>query len=274
MRAAAPRKVFVIADGPRADPADRERCEAARAAVESIDWSCDMERIIAAENLGCSRRIASGITEVLQQREAAILLEDDCIADPTFFRFAEELLERYAADERVAGVSGDNFHFGRTFGPESYLFSRFPHCWGWATWARAWRSYDRDMTGWDEFRSSGWLEHEFGASGAEYWRQALDATLRGEIDSWAYRWTYSCWKNDRLTILPRVNLVSNIGFGASASHTRQRSPLERVPAKPIAFPLQHPARVERNLEADRRVEKHVFEQPRLLWLDRAVSVFR
>jgi len=274
LRAAAPRKVFIIADGPRPDSADRERSEAARAAAESIDWSCDVMKIFAAENLGCSRRIATGITTVLEQTEAAILLEDDCLAHPTFFPFAGELLERYSADDRVSGISGDNFHFGRTFGPDSYLFSRFPHCWGWATWARAWRGYDRDMTGWDEFRSSGWLEREFGESGARYWRRAFDATLRGEIDSWAYRWTYACWKSDGVTVVPRVNLVSNTGFGPSASHTRRRSPLERVPAKPIEFPLRHPPRVERNQEADRRVEKHVFERPRLLWLDRAMSVLR
>ena len=274
LRAAAPRKIFIVADGPRPDGDDRERTEAARAAAESIDWSCDVTKIYAPSNLGCSRRISSGITEVLQKSEAAIILEDDCLADPTFFRFAAELLEKYAADDRVAGISGDNFHFGRTFGPDSYLFSRFPHCWGWATWTRAWRSYDGEMTGWEEFRSSGWLERVFGASGARYWRNALDATTRGEIDSWAYRWTYACWKNDRLTIVPRVNLVSNIGFGASASHTRRRSPLERVPARPMAFPLRHPARVEPNLDADRRIEKHVFERPRRLWLDRVAGIFR
>ncbi|HEV8435097.1 MAG TPA: glycosyltransferase family 2 protein [Thermoanaerobaculia bacterium] len=274
LRAVAPRKIFLIADGPRANAEDRGRTETTRAAAESIDWSCDVTKIYADDNLGCSRRIASGITEVLRQSEAAVILEDDCIAEPTFFRFAAELLEKYAADDRVAGVSGDNFHFGRTYGADSYLFSDFPHCWGWATWARAWSSYDREMTGWDAFRSSGWLEREFGAVGARYWRNALDATSRGEIDSWAYRWSYACWRNARLTIIPSVNLVANLGFGATASHTRRRSALERVPAKPMAFPLSHPARVERNVDADRRIEKHVFERPRLLWLDRAASVFR
>src|SRR5947209_18147772 len=210
LRAARPRKLFLVADGPRADAIDRERTEAARAAAEaSIDWSCDVTKIYAPANLGCARRVSTGITEVLRQVDAAIILEDDCIADPTFFPFAAELLDRYANDDRVAGISGDNFHFGRTYGRDSYLFSRFPHCWGWATWARDWRNYDASMTGWEEFRSSGWLEREFGASGARYWRNALDATLCGEVDSWAYRWAFACWKNDRLTIVPRVNLVSN-----------------------------------------------------------------
>jgi hypothetical protein len=275
LRAIRPRTLFIVADGPRADAADRERTEAARAtAAASIDWSCDVTKIYAPHNLGCARRVSSGITEVLQQTEAAIILEDDCVAHPTFFRFAAELLDKFASGDRVASISGDNFHFGRTYGADSYLFSRFPHCWGWATWARAWRGYDHQMGGWEEFRSSGWLERTFGTSGARYWRNALDRTFRGEIDSWAYRWAYACWKNERLTIVPRVNLVSNIGFGAAASHTRRRSPLERVPVRPMTFPLQHPAGVEPHLEADRHIEKHVFERPRLLWLDRAASVFR
>ena len=40
-------------------------------------------------------------------------------------------------------------------------------------------------------------------------------------DPWArsYAQVYACWANDALSIIPKVNLVSNIGFGPDATNT-------------------------------------------------------
>ena len=119
----------------------------ARAVTEEVDWPCEVERDYADANLGCKRRVSTGVSWVFEQAEEAILLEDDCLPHPSFFRYCEELLERYRDDDRVMHISGDNLRFGRR-GEASYFFSRYPHVWGWASWRRAWRHYDPDLREW------------------------------------------------------------------------------------------------------------------------------
>lgn len=273
IRAARPATLVVVADGAKSgDEHDRELCAATRAVVDRVDWPCDARTDFAESNLGCSQRVASGITRVLEQFPAAIVIEDDCVADPSFFPFAEEMLARYAADERVFSITADNFQFRGVTG-DSYYFSRYPYCWGWATWARAWRHYDLGMTAWGELRRTDWPECFFGDRGAAaYWRFIFDRTFEGRVATWDYAWFLTCFNNDALTIVPRNNLVSNIGFAPGATHTTKwGSALANIPASPLTFPLRHPAAIERNAEADRHMQKRVFEHQRLLWLNRIVS---
>ncbi|OUC08639.1 hemolytic protein HlpA-like protein, partial [Litorilinea aerophila] len=140
---ARPRRLLVVADGPRPHrPDDVEKCSATRAVIERVDWPCEVSCDFAEENLGGRRRISSGLTWAFSQVEAAIVLEDDCLPHPTFFPFCEELLNRYCHDERIMAITGDNFQFGRSRTKYSYYFSRYFHSWGWATWRRAWQHYD------------------------------------------------------------------------------------------------------------------------------------
>jgi hypothetical protein len=208
--------------------------------------------------------VASGITRVLSRFPATIVIEDDCVAEASFFRYADELLERYADDERLFAVSGDNFEVAPRTTSTSYFFSRYAHIWGWATWSRAWKHYDESMAEWQRLRDSGWLERLFEGDGraARYWRHVFDRTARGEVDSWAYRWLFACWQHDGLTAVPARNLVSNTGFSGG--------PFARQPTTALTFPMQHPAQVERSIDGDRATQKWVFEHPRLLRLRRTV----
>ena len=128
---ARPPKLLVIADGPRADhPADVEKCAAVRAIIDGVDWDCEVLKNYSDVNLGCKRRVSSGLDWVFDTVEEAIILEDDCLPHPTFFRFCEEMLEKYRDDKRIAMISGDNLQFGRKRTGYSYYFSRYPHIWG------------------------------------------------------------------------------------------------------------------------------------------------
>ena len=134
---AKPARLFLIADGPRPDrPDDVARCAAARKAAEGlVDWECELLRRYSDTNLGCGWGPAGGISWVFEHVEEAIILEDDCVPHPDFFRFCTELLERYRYDERVAQVSGNFHHYGRYTGSESYFFSRYSvTSGGFATW--------------------------------------------------------------------------------------------------------------------------------------------
>lgn len=257
-----PAKMFIAADGPRSGRAeDQNLCREVRNLVaEEIDWPAEVATDFAPLNLGLRRRMASAISWALGTEDRVIVLEDDCLPDPSFFRFCTELLERYADDPRVGVITGDNFQPKGFDCGASYYFSRYPHCWGWATWRRAWDLYDDDMSDWPVTRESTWLERLFPHPlEALYWKGIFDGTFNGKIQSWAYRWTYSCWRQEMLTATPLYNLVTNIGIGAAASNTRDAERGKHgLAAQALSFPLVHPTDVVRNILADGYAQQHAF----------------
>jgi hypothetical protein len=253
IRQAKPPKLLVVADGPRPDRADDiEKCKAARAIIEGVDWDCEVLTNYSDLNLGCKNRVSSGLDWVFDTVEEAIILEDDCLPHPSFFRFCQELLDYYRDDERIASIIGCNFQFGHQRTKYSYYFSRYHFIWGWATWRRAWQHYDRDMSLFNEIKDDGFLRYIFqDTQQLRYWKEILQRTCDREIDTWDYQWILSCLLQNVLTITPNTNLVSNIGFGVEATHTKiSRSVLNNIPVKAISFPLRHPAYIVPHADAD------------------------
>ncbi|KCZ72175.1 hypothetical protein ANME2D_01579 [Candidatus Methanoperedens nitroreducens] len=265
---AGPRKLLVIADGPRADhPEDAEKCAAVRAIIDNVDWDCEVLTNYSDVNLGCKRRVSSGLDWVFDTVEEAIILEDDCLPHPTFFRFCEELLEKYRNDKRIAMISGDNFQFGRKRTKYSYYFSRYPHIWGWASWRRAWKNYDVDMKLWPEIRDGGWLQDLLGAKiSVWYWKNRFENVYKGKIDTWDYQWAFSCWIQNALTVIPDVNLVSNIGFDMNAVHTKVKHEFADMEIEPMSFPISHSDYILRDSNADFFVENKMFSGIKSLML--------
>ena len=249
---ACPRNLFVIADGPRRErPGDDERCAAARSVVADIQWDCNVLRNYADENLGCKQRVATGLDWVFSLVDDAIILEDDCVPSESFFRFCDELLERYREDERVMHISGDNFLANQPNRIFDYYFSRYPHVWGWATWRRAWRYFDVTMKHWKEVPDKGWLMQVFNSvDERRFWKHAWDSVATGAIDTWDYQWAFACIVESSLCIAPFRNLVTNIGFLAESTHTRHANPRLAVPASELEFPLRHPELMVRDVAAD------------------------
>lgn len=257
IRQAKPPKLLVIADGARANKiGELEKCLAARAIINQVDWKCEVLTNYSDINLGCRKRIYTGLDWVFSQVEAAIILEDDCLPDPSFFRFCEELLEKYRHNSRIMLVSGQNLQFGQKRRNYSYYFSRYNHCWGWATWKRAWQYYDDTMTLWPEVRDENWLfdilqdEQAF-----RYWSVIFQSMYEG-FDTWDYPWLFACYINQGLSVLPNINLVSNIGFGQEGTHaTDTNSILANIPVEEMQFPLKHPAFIVRDTQADNFTER-------------------
>lgn len=259
IRRACPDRLFVIADGPRAErPDDVALVAAARAVVEQVDWPCDVHRDYAATNRGLADRVASGISQVFEQVETAIILEDDCLPHPSFFPFCEELLARYRDDERIMMVGGVNIvPWARD--AASYSFSHYMLVWGWATWRRAWRHYDHEMRLWPAARDGGWLADVLGSEAeARFWTPHLEDVYAGRANYWGRRWLLACWLQRGLVIRPRLNLVANIGHGAAATHTTFDSPYADMPTAPMRFPLVHPPFVVRDARADAYIFTHFF----------------
>ena len=265
---AKPPKLLVVGDGPRANrPGEAEKVAAARAIIERVDWDCEVLTNFSDVNLGCKLRPASGIDWVFEQVEEAIILEDDCLPDPTFFRFCQELLERYRYDQRIAMISGDNFQFGYQRSDDSYYYSRYTHIWGWASWRDRWQNtHDLDLLHWPKVRDEG-LIHDIlpNRQEADYWAAIFERVYRGGLDScWDYQWTFACWLQGRLTILPNQNLISNIGFGVEATHTMVECEFANLPVEAMTFPLMHPIGVICNHTLDDRAFKRIFCRPLLL----------
>lgn len=261
---AKPPKLLVVGDGARGNRAgEAEKVAATRAIIKRVDWDCEVLTNFSEDNLGCKRRVSSGIDWIFEQVEEAIILEDDCLPDPSFFRFCEEMLERYRDDKRIGVISGDNFQFGQRRNGDSYYFSKYVHIWGWATWRDRWvDTYDVALAKWPRIRDESWLADMLGSEReAVYWQKILDRVHRGEIDTWDYQWVFANWLDSRMTVLPAVNMISNIGFDANATHTTGVSDLADLPRNALSFPLTHPLGVIRNSQADRRSERTCFRVP-------------
>jgi hypothetical protein len=243
---AKPTKLLVVADGPRpGHPTDAAQCAATRAIIEQVDWPCEVLRHYSDVNLGCGRRPATGISWAFEQVEEAIILEDDCVPHATFFPFCAELLERFRDDERIMQICGSN-RVSANPTPWSYFFSRYNPCWGWATWRRAWRHFDYDITMWASLRHTPWLSYVVGDTrAAKFWQPIFArAAATTQKDYWDYQWTFACWTQSGLSIWPAANLITNIGLGPDATHTKsRRNPSAYRPTFPMCFPLQHPTYV-------------------------------
>jgi hypothetical protein len=260
IRQARPTRLYVAADGPRADRSgEADRCAEVRRIATAVDWPGELKILFREQNMGCRRAVSKGIDWFFEQVEEGIILEDDCVPDPSYFRFAQELLTRYRDDKRVMVIAGNHFHGAAHQPPYNYFFSRYPHCWGWASWRRAWQLYDREMSLWLALRDSDWLLGIGSGSRPfqRYWTDIFDQAYANKVDSWAYRWLFSCWVQNGLAILPARNLVINIGFGEDATHTKGSNSLE-LKLEALDFPLTHPPYILRDVEADRWTDRHVF----------------
>src|SRR5258708_10442639 len=224
IRTAKPSRLYIAADGPRKNVlSDRENCNAARKIVEHMDWDCKVETRFSDKNLNCGVAPASAFTWFFQHEEEGIILEDDCLPSQSFFWFCQELLERYRHDTRVMHVGGNNFLNGwQKDGDYSYYFSRSGYVWGWATWKRAWKKFDYKIEGYPKAKLNGFFRYYFLNPIEKMYRlRKFNKTIVGNeyVNWWDYQWDFARYSNSGLAIVPNVNLVKNIGFGESDTHT-------------------------------------------------------
>ena len=199
------------------------------------------------------------MTWFFENEEMGIILEDDCVASPSFFPFAAEMLERYKDDEGISIVCGSNFDKKHRFQvqDDDYFFSKISYTWGWATWRRNWETYDFTMSRWNKISKRKllhWLfdEPEY----REYWKYIFDKTARNQPqDLWDYQFFFSCYDKRQMAIVPNVNLISNIGDGSDATHTTVSNGKMNTQLAHLSFPLRHPATQERNLPYDNMLQE-------------------
>lgn len=250
-----PKNIYISLDGPQANNLnDIDNCQEVREIAQSIDLpGCNIHLRVSEINLGCKEAVKSAIDWFFTEVEYGIILEDDCFPSISFFPFCEEMLKKYSNNDRISHISGTNFQYGIWRGLGSYYFSQYTHIWGWATWRRAWLDYDVSMK---YFESANVFKQK---------RKYLPFSLmqevyEGKIDTWDIQWFYTNILHGRLTIIPNINLVQNIGFGKDATHTTGKifPYIKLTPTGELILPFKHKRSVKVNRRADKLVSIKVF----------------
>ena len=254
VRQAKPKTLILAQDGPR-NTGDMAGIEACRKVVENIDWDCNVIRDYSEINLGCGVRPKSAIDLALQQFEQVIILEDDCIPSLAFFRYCDELLEKYKDDDRIAYISGLNHFETWDCGEYDYFFSKAAAIWGWATWRRSWsRFYDYYVNGVNDDYILKLYRQQVGNQAIFEQRllslkKANNSQKNGEkLSYWDTQWGFAEYTQNMLAIVPRKNQICNIGVGATSTHAQTLKTTKYIkyknmvfiPTYELDFPLNHP----------------------------------
>ncbi|MEA5464685.1 class I SAM-dependent methyltransferase [Leptothoe sp. PORK10 BA2] len=217
---AKPEKLFIIADGPR-NPEEAEDCEKTRSIINRIDWECQVFTRFHERNIGSPYACSEGISWAFEHVERAIILEDDCLPELSFFKFCTFLLEHYQDNSNIMHIGGSNFLPNLPSDINGYYFSKYCPVWGWATWKRAWKKFDINLSNWPEMKKTRLIKKYCKTSLEQnYWHFFFERVYKKKSVHWDYAWQFACWSNQGVSIIPNVNLVSNIGFGDNATHTK------------------------------------------------------
>lgn len=226
IRSAKPKRLYISCDGPRPHKSNEAQVvsDVRQYILGSIDWDCEVQTNFRNENAGCKIAVSEGISWFFEHEIEGIILEDDCLPDASFFRFCEVLLEKYRYDIKVFAISGDGRISENLEISGDYTYCKYPLIWGWATWKRVWKNYDVEIADWPENRNKLLKSVSNYKRTVNFWSETFDKVFQGQIDTWDYQLVYTFLKNNAVCIVPRVNLISNIGFGEAATHTINYDP--------------------------------------------------
>ncbi len=265
IKKARPTRLYIAADGPRSTKlGEDQKCEEVRRIVQDVDWDCSVKTLFRSSNLGCGKGPCTAITWFFEHETEGIILEDDCLPSPSFFRFCAELLERYRYDTRVMEIGGNNLEEEELRQEEySYRFSNLIHIWGWATWRRAWQFQDFHMSHYLEVNQKGYLLASYDTIyERDYYQYIFEKMHTGdEVTNsstiWDYQWQFACKINSGLIIVPNRNLIHNLGFGEHATNTLNPTGVgHNLKLEEINFPLLHPE----FFMVDKLKDRHVFNK--------------
>lgn len=276
-----PSKLFLACDGPRLNNVtDEINIAKCKKIAENIDWECEVYQNYSKENLGCGMRMYSGVKWAFEYVDRLVVLEDDCVPSPDFFPFCQELLEKYKDDDRVFMISAMN-HLGKyEKTPNSYFFAG-ACCWGWATWKRSWDKMDYEMTFLDDTYSMSCVEKKYPYYKNAYQdgierKKILDSGKR--LSAWTYQAGMASVLQDQYSIIPSVNLITNIGLTSDSTHAtddvrklpRKIQQYFNAPMFKMEFPLKHP----KYIIEDRIYYKEVQKKFKMNFFDLLEGFFR
>lgn len=252
IRAAKPQTLYVAVDGPRfTKERELNLVEEVKAIVKSVDWPCETHYKFNEVNLGAEVTVSSAISWVFENEEYVIVLEDDIIAPLSFFKFAQEMLIKYKDDPRIGIISGNNFTPMPLKDNSDYFFAKYAHSWGWATWKRVWTSFDLNIKVDRKHLARKFLKSISNSKEeAKFYKKRFKIMKKkGHGNStWDIVANYISRVNNRINIVPRVNLTSNIGI--YGLHSKGESVFHNIPYDEEFVVKNHPNKVEVYKEYD------------------------
>lgn len=265
LRKIKPKKIYISSDGPKNLEKDIKKNNDVKEILKNINWTKNIKLNYMKKNYGCKASVSKGISWFFSKVKMGIILEDDCIPNRSFFLFAEQMLKKFRNNKKIYVISGNNFLKNKIKINESYYFSKYNHCWGWATWSRAWKDYDKNLNYWNQYKKSKtWKNKFYNKYEKKYWEKIFNLCYKKKIDSWAYPWLYSIWRKNGISVIPKVNLVKNIGFNISASHTFSHKKFSYNCGE-IKKNIIHPNKIKVNNKADKFVLDNFFCAKNFFW---------
>lgn len=259
IRSMQPKTLYIAADGPRENNnEDSEKCAKVRKwVIDSIDWPCDVSTLFRDKNLGCKYAVSGAIKWFFEHVDMGIVLEDDIVADQTFFFFSEEMLLKYQHDTNVSSISGTNL-IGTSYTMDnSYTFSKYGGIWGWASWKRAIRDFDVEMAMWQNRNTQKKIKKTMSWNQFDFMKNIFNSA--NSINTWDYQWWFHKLSHGMVDIIPAVNLCKNIGFNQDATHTFNiESRIMDLAINPISFPLKHSRTITVDKRFDRKISREYY----------------
>ena len=248
-----------------------QKCLETRNIINQIDWDCELKTLLRENNLGCRKAVSEAMTWFFDQVEQGIILEDDCLPDITFFYSSETLFEKYKNNDNVLLINGTNYSDINTANPKSYYFTNFISIWGWATWRRAWKVYDVEMSNFPIYKNKLFNQKIFISKKAtKHYKKAFDIMYIQKHNTWDTQWMYAVIKNCGITITPQVNLIENIGIDKNSTHLFLKdSHSYNKKSEKIILPLVHP-----DFTISNHIDKSIFENYRGKSIRRIIRMTR
>ncbi len=289
IKEARPSKLFLIQDGAReARPNDELNIKKCKDIVAEIDWECEVYRNYSQINLGCGMRIYSGISWCFEHVDRLCIIEDDCKPTIDYFKFCEELLEKYKDDQRIDMISGMNNLETYDVTPYSYIFARTGSIWGWATWKRVWDTVDYELSFMEDedalrlinnLNQPKRITYDLIRNG-----EKKHASLRegDKLTSWSYQRGMNMYLNSRLVIVPHKNLITNIGLTEDSVHAVNS--IKKIPKAmqrlffmktyEMKFPLRHPKYIIQDVEFDEKLYRITYPNKMVMIKRKVESLLR
>lgn len=255
IRKAKPHKLYLVQNYPSSKShEEQKKWMEVRAIIENIDWECEVIKLFRKEHLEVQESISSAINWFFEKEEMGIILEDDCLPTNDFYYFCDYALDKFKNNSNIFAITGDNFQDNNFRGDSSYYFSKHMHVWGWASWRRAWKTYDVKISFWPEYKKSkNWKSYNNSLHEKKYWELIYTKTYLNKIYTWDYQWNLAIWKNNGMVVTPNVNLVTNIGFGSEATNTTASDDKASMMRVGSMNSISDPQKIDINKDADNYV---------------------
>lgn len=257
-----PTQLFIISDGSRNNK-EEEKVQQCRNLISKIDWECKIETNFSNVNLGCRDRISSGLNWVFEKVETAIILEDDCLPDVSFFYYCERMLKLYENDEKVMSIEGTNLSNKKHHIEDNeYFFGSYASLWGWATWKESWEKIDLNLTTLSNKKIQKIIMKNMGIVKYLNYRRIFKKVKQGRINSWGYSWIYTILSLNGVVIVPAKNLIENIGFSEGATHTNNINEFKKIDTFKLSDKIKNADRQKIVINHEYNLEYYFYHNPK------------